>query len=305
MGRVPDIVQSSRLVVSANGLLHTVPFDLLVDSSGKPLLETHVVSTVPSASTIVALRTARRTRAPTQIALAVGASPGSTERRTSPAIGTVARSVYDVDADQLRPLPSAADEARAVAAAFSGQPTIVLVGEAATEQAVKGQSLGDFRMLHFAAHGIVSTKSPERSAILLRPAAGEDGLFQAREILDVRLNADLVTLSACDTATGTVHGQEGVASLVRPFLAAGARTVVANLWDADDAFSLSLMREFYRQLATGADVGESLRQAKLRMRQQFGPVAVPKLWSGILVSGDVRRCGSGGCNSACPKVTHR
>jgi CHAT domain-containing protein len=83
-----------------------------------------------------------------------------------------------------------------------------------------------------------------------------------------------------------VHGQEGVASLVRPFLAAGARTVVANLWDADDAFSLSLMREFYRQLATGADVGESLRQAKLRMRQQFGPVAVPKFWSGILVSGD-------------------
>jgi CHAT domain-containing protein len=194
--------------------------------------------------------------------------------------------VYDVDAAQLRPLPSAADEARAVAAAFSGQATIVLVGEAATEQAVKSQSLGDFRMLHFAAHGIVSTKSPERSAILLRPAAGEDGLFQAREILDVRLNADLVTLSACDTATGTVHGQEGVASLVRPSLAAGARTVVANLWDADDAFSLSLMREFYRRLATGADVGESLRQAKLRMRQQFGPVAVPKLWSGILVSGD-------------------
>jgi CHAT domain-containing protein/tetratricopeptide (TPR) repeat protein len=283
---VPEAVRSSRLVVSANGLLHTVPFDLLVDSSGKPLLETHVVSTVPSASTFVALRTARHTRAPTQIALAVGASPDSTERTTSPTIGAVARNVYDVDAEQLRQLPSAADEARAVAAAFAGRPTIVLVGEAATEQAVKSQSLGDFRMLHFAAHGIVSTKSPERSAILLRPAAGEDGLFQAREILDVRLNADLVTLSACDTATGTVHGQEGVASLVRPFLAAGARTVVANLWDADDAFSLNLMREFYRQLATGADVGESLRQAKLRMRQQFGPVAVPKLWSGILVSGD-------------------
>ncbi|MBA3639568.1 MAG: CHAT domain-containing protein, partial [Acidobacteria bacterium] len=120
----------------------------------------------------------------------------------------------------------------------------------------------------------------------LRPAGGEDGLFQAREILDIQLNADLVTLSACDTRTGTVHGQEGVASLVRPFLAAGARTVVANLWDADDVFSLSLMRQFYRQLATGADVGQSLRLAKLRMRQQFGPIAVPKLWSGILVSGD-------------------
>jgi CHAT domain-containing protein len=141
-------------------------------------------------------------------------------------------------------------------------------------------------MLHFAAHGIVSTKSPARSAIVLKPAAGEDGLLQAREILGMSLNADLVTLSACDTGTGTVHGQEGVASLIRPFLAAGARTVVANLWDADDAFSLSLMQEFYRQLAIGTDVGESLRRAKLKMRQQFGPVAVPKLWSGVLVSGD-------------------
>jgi CHAT domain-containing protein len=151
---------------------------------------------------------------------------------------------------------------------------------------LKAQPLATFRLVHFAAHGIVSTKSPARSAIVLGPAGGEDGLLQAREILDLRLNADLVTLSACDTGTGTVHGQEGVASLVRPFLAAGARAVVANLWAADDAFSLSLMGEFYRQLATGTDVGESLRQAKLRLRQQFGPAAVPKLWSGVLVSGD-------------------
>jgi CHAT domain-containing protein len=286
VGRVPNLARSPRLIISANGMLHRVPFDLLMPSSGVALLETHVVSSIPSASTLVALRTGRRTRVPAQMALAVGASPGSAETPTIPAIGNVTRGVYDVDAEQLRPLPSAADEARAVAAAFAGKPSIVLVGEAATEQAVKAQALASFRMLHFAAHGIVSTKSPARSAIVLRPAAGEDGLFQAREILAVRLNADLVTLSACDTGTGTVHGQEGVASLVRPFLAAGARTVVANLWDADDAFSLSLMREFYRQLAMGADVGESLRRAKLRMRQQFGPVAVPKLWSGILVSGD-------------------
>ncbi len=62
------------------------------------------------------------------------------------------------------------------------------------------------------------------------------------------LNAELVTLSACDTGSGSLHGQDGVASLVRPFIAAGARTVVANLWTADDTFSLALMREFYRQL---------------------------------------------------------
>ena len=95
-----------------------------------------------------------------------------------------------------------------------------------------------------------------------------------------------MTLSACDTGAGTVHGQEGVASLVRPFLAAGARTVVANLWAADDRFSLALMREFYRNLAAGADIGDAMRRAKLKMLEQFGPEAVPKLWSGVLVYGD-------------------
>jgi CHAT domain-containing protein/tetratricopeptide (TPR) repeat protein len=288
VGAVSNIARFTRLIVSADGMTHTVPFEMLVSQSGTLLLETHVVSYVPSASTLVALRGRARRVSPTQMTLAIGASPDVAAGTTASAatIGSVTRGVYDVDAEQLRPLPSAGNEARAVVAAFPGRPSTVLVGSAATEQAVKSQPLASFRFMHFAAHGIVSTKSPARSAIVLRPAAGEDGLFQAREILGLRLNADLVTLSACDTGTGTVHGQEGVASLVRPFIAAGARAVVANLWAADDSFSLSMMSEFYRRLASGADVGESLRQAKLKMRQQFGPVAVPKLWSGILASGD-------------------
>ena len=83
-----------------------------------------------------------------------------------------------------------------------------------------------------------------------------------------------------------VAPQDGVASLVRPFVVAGARAVVANLWAADDTFSAALMREFYRELAGGADIGESLRRAKLRMIESFGPEALPKLWSGVLVYGD-------------------
>jgi CHAT domain-containing protein len=253
-----------------------------------PLLDTHVVSYIPSASTLVALRSRPPGVAPTHLAIAVGASP---ERTGAPIVRlvsnvSVTRGVYDLDPEQLRPLPSAGDEARAVVAAFEGRASTVLVDDAATEQALKSQALADFRILHLAAHGIVSTKYPPRSAIVLRPGAGEDGLLQAREVLGMRLGADLVTLSACDTGTGTVHGQEGVASLVRPFIAAGARSVVANLWTADDEFSLGLMREFYRQLASGTDVGEGLRNAKLKLREQFGSAALPKLWSGVLASGD-------------------
>jgi CHAT domain-containing protein len=291
LGGIPNLGRFSRLLVSADGATHLVPFDLLVSPSGTPLLETHVISHIPSASTLVALRnrTSKVSPPPRQMALAVGASPAgppSSGARPNASRDATIRGIYDVDAERLRPLPSAADEARVVVSAFPGRPSRVLVGDEATEHAVKTQSLDAFRVVHFAAHGIVSTKVPSRSAVVLLPGGGEDGLLQAGEILDLRLSADLVTLSACDTGTGTVHGQEGVASLVRPFLAAGARTVVANLWAADDEFSLGLMREFYRQLAAGADVGEGLRQAKLRMRQQFGPSALPKLWSGVLVSGD-------------------
>lgn len=297
LNRIPEIATRKRVVVSADADLHQLPFEVLVTESGKPLLDSYVVSYVPSASVLVFLRNRQTQNAPLRAALAVSASqttsiasPSSTGA-PSP-FGTISRGVYDLETTQLPALPSANDEARSVGAAL-GTTSTVLLGDSATELELKKLPLHEYRVLHFALHGIVSTKFPSRSALVLRPGGAEDGLFQAREILSLRLAADLVTLSACDTGSGTVHGQEGVASLVRRFLAAGASAVVANLWTADDRFSLALMREFYRQLAAGVDIGEALRRAKVRMLEQFGPEAVPKLWSGVLVNGVSERSSPG------------
>lgn len=278
-----------RLVISAEGTLQQVPFELLEQPSAnsRRLLDTHVVSYTPSAGILTMLRTRAGSPVAVRMALAVGASPEATAAGTNGSpTGPVTRGVYDLDATKLRPLPLAAEEAESVRAAFGASGSQVLVKDAATEAAVKSQPLAEYRVLHLAAHGIMSTKFPARSALVLRPSGVEDGLLQAREILDLRLNAALVTLSACDTSTGADQGQDGVASLVRPFVAAGARAVVANLWAADDTFSAALMREFYRELAGGADIGQSLRRAKLRMIDSFGPEAVPRLWSGVLAYGD-------------------
>jgi CHAT domain-containing protein len=282
-----ELAAHRRLLISVDGSLQQVPFELLQQPSaqGRRLLETHVVSYTPSASILMMLRTRPEGLETSRIALAVGASPPAAVG-TSGTSGPVTRGVYDLDATQLRPLPLAAEEAEAVRTAFGTQASQVLVKDEATEAAVKQQPLADFRVVHLAAHGIMSTKFPARSALVLRPSGNEDGLLQAREILNLRLNAALVTLSACDTSTGVTQGQDGVASLVRPFVAAGARAVVANLWAADDTFSTALMREFYRELAGGTDIGESLRRAKLRMIETFGPEAVPRLWSGVLAYGD-------------------
>jgi CHAT domain-containing protein/predicted negative regulator of RcsB-dependent stress response len=282
-----ELPSHRRLIISAEGTLQQIPFELLEPPSAnrQRLLETHVVSYTPSASILVTLRTRPAPVQAGRAALAVAASPAASTGTTgSGSLGT--NGIYDQNPAQLRQLPLAAEEAEAVRTAFGAGASHVLVRDAATEAAVKAQSLGEYRVLHLAAHGIMSTKVPARSAIVLRPSETEDGLLQAREILSLRLNATLVTLSACDTSTGTAQGQDGVASLVRPFVAAGARAVVANLWAADDTFSAAMMREFYRELASGGDIGESLRKAKLRMIETFGPEAVPRLWSGVLAHGD-------------------
>ena len=117
--------------------------------------------------------------------------------------------------------------------------TTVLLGDSATESQVKRQPLEEFQVLHFAVHGLPSTKFPARAALLLHPGGTDDGCAGGTRDSDASTQAELVTLSACDTGSGSVHGQEGAASLVRPFIAAGARSVVASLWAMDDTFSLA------------------------------------------------------------------
>jgi CHAT domain-containing protein len=284
---MPELSSYRRLIVSAEGALQQVPFELLPHGVGNDrLLDTHVVSYTQSGAILAMLRSRTAAGSASRAVLAVGASPGSTAGAQSGGASPATRGVYDIDAANLRPLPLATEEARFVGKVLGGSNSLVLVDGEATEAAVKAQPLANYRILHLAAHGIVSTKVPARSALVLLPSGVEDGLLQASEILNLRLNAALVTLSACDTSAGPEQGQDGVASLVRPFVAAGARAVVANLWAADDTFSAALMREFYRQLAAGIDIGEALRRAKLKLIRDFGSAATPRLWSGVLAYGD-------------------
>lgn len=137
-------------------------------------------------------------------------------------------------------------------------------------------------------YGIASTKFPERAALVLGTdaASEEDGLLQAREISALRLNADLVVLSACDTGVGRLQGAEGIANLVRSFLFAGAHSVLASLWSAEDIATAALVREFYAHLAEKKDKGWALRQAKLDLLEKYGDEAVPYYWAGFTLQGD-------------------
>jgi CHAT domain-containing protein len=164
---------------------------------------------------------------------------------------------------------------------------VTLDGAAASEAAVKSQPLADFRVIHLAAHGVSDEMDPDRTALVF--AAGsesEDGLWQAREIRRTRLNADVVVLSACETGTGRLQGQEGVMNLARAFLTAGAKSVVASLWDVDDRSTATLMESFYEHLKNGSSVTEALREAQLDFIKTYGDKAKPNLWAGFEVIGD-------------------
>jgi CHAT domain-containing protein len=193
---------------------------------------------------------------------------------------------FDVAGSRFRDLPSTRDEVSAASKAFEERR--LLVGSHATEAAFKAQPLADFEIIHIAAHGIASPKFPDRAALVLRsdPKSGEDGLLQVREIRDLRLNADLVTLSACDTGVGALEGEEGIANLVRAFLFAGAKSVVASLWTANDPSTRTLMERFYRYIADGEDKGSALRHAQMDLIAEFGERALPFYWAGFSLVGD-------------------
>jgi CHAT domain-containing protein len=144
----------------------------------------------------------------------------------------------------------------------------VYVGATATEERAK-EIGASARHLHFACHGVLDELNPIQSALLLtvpeQPREGQDdGLLQAWEIIEkVRLDSDLVTLSACNSGLGTELGGEGLIGLTRAFQYAGARSVLASLWAVGDRSAADLMQRFYRHLRAGRGRADALRAAQI------------------------------------------
>jgi CHAT domain-containing protein len=259
----------TKLIVVPDGKLNLLPFDALRDSEGRFVLESHVITYAPSATVLYLLRDHSHSERATRNFLGVGGVIYSRATETlkagagdaSPKANVLA-DFFGVDAVTFPDLPGSTQEVVEAAGIIRGNNQLLLGGDA-TESAFKKLALNEFRILHLAVHGVANTAFPDRAALVLGGSAdsGEDGLLQVREIRDLSLRADLVTLSACDTGSGKLLGQEGIASLERAFLLAGAKSVFASLWPADDTFTIALMKRMYQHLADGADKATALRQA--------------------------------------------
>jgi CHAT domain-containing protein len=273
------------IIIVPDGSLHLVPFASLLDSASQYAIRSMPLAFTPSATVLYILRTQQTSATPTKPFLGIAYSPQPPSRNTAQAAESL-KPVFDGQLRGLPALPYAVQEVGTAAELF-GKKSVLLSGKQASEAALKAEPLQDFKIIHIAAHGVGSTMEPDHAALILAPGnQTEDGLWQAREIRATHLSADLVTLSACETGVGRLEGEEGVMNLARTFLAAGAKSVVASLWDTDDRFSATLMDRFYRHIAEGQTVAEALRTAQLDMLAVFGKDVQPYYWAGFTVIGD-------------------
>jgi CHAT domain-containing protein len=279
--------RATRLIIVSDGKLHLLPFDALRDSVGRYVLESHTVTYAPSATVLHLLRQSPVVESlPLSLAGVGGAIYSGTVADRTP-VEVTAANLFGLEGVTFPELPGSKQEVQSIGSIIKG-PNELLLDTNATEAAFKALALENFRILHLAVHGVANTEFPDRAALVMggSRASLDDGLLQVREIRDLRLRAILVVLSACETGSGKLLGAEGIASLERAFLLAGAKSVVASLWTADDIFTIALMKRFYEHLASGTDTGSALRQAKLDLIQQFGDQAIPIYWAGFTLVGE-------------------
>jgi CHAT domain-containing protein len=253
----------TRLILVPDGPLHHLPFDALrASADAEPLAVRYELVVSPSAT--VWLDTHRRETSIGRARVLVLADPATA---VMPGIGR---------------LPYARRESRALARYLGDVDA--LVGMAASEHAIKTRALGDYELVHFAAHAVADETRPNESAVFLAPGdAGEDGLLQAHEISALDFDGRIVVLSACQTAAGAVLGGEGMLSLARAFFQAGARAVVGTRWRIRDEDAASLFDTFYRALGNGATLSAALAQTK---SEAIARGRSPEVWAGLVLLGD-------------------
>ncbi|WP_291990488.1 CHAT domain-containing protein, partial [Luteitalea sp.] len=184
------------------------------------------------------------------------------------------------------------DEAETIARLAPAGSVLKAVAFEATREAALGAALRDFRFVHFATHGVADTTRPALSGLIFslvdRQGRPRNGYVRLQDIYDLRLRADAVVLSACETALGPEVKGEGLMGLARAFMYAGAPRVVASLWAVDDSATAELMTRFYDGLlGRGLTPSAALREAQ-RALQRLPQWADPYFWAGFTVAGDWR-----------------
>jgi CHAT domain-containing protein len=264
---LPNDPQSQVIFIPQDALF-LAPFPALQDANGTYLIEKHTILTAPSIQVLELTQKQQQQIQESIQGVVVVGNP------TMPSFSDTPGSLPV----QLPSLPGTEKEALAIAKLYGTQP---LLGEQATKSALF-QRLPNARIIHLATHGLLDDAGGFFSSIALAPTSQDNGFLTAREILSLKLNAELVVLSACNTGRGDING-DGVVGLSRSFIAAGIPSVVVSLWEVPDIPTAALLTAFYQNLKNGADKAQALRQAMLQTQKAYPD---PVNWAAFTLVGE-------------------
>jgi CHAT domain-containing protein len=258
---------NAPIVLIPHKSLFLVPFVALQDPAGQYLIEKHTILTAPAIQILQLTRQSRQKVR--QLSLKNNLVVGNP---IMPKLGNPPR--------QLPPLPGSEQEAITIAKLLNTQ---AITGSQATKASITQQML-KARIIHLATHGLLNEvkRRDLPGAIALAPSGNDDGLLTSSEILDLKLNAELVVLSACNTGRGKLTG-DGVLGLSRALISAGVPSILVSLWSVPDDSTAELMAEFYRQLQQNPNKAQALRQAML-MTMKMHPN--PPDWAAFTLIGE-------------------
>jgi CHAT domain-containing protein len=316
-------LKTKRLLIVADGALQYIPFQVLDDPSSiiqmqtptnakaagrAALVAAHEIVNEPSASALELLVSETKNRKPASHGVAVFGDPvfeiddprmDSAAKTSAASLATKApetefhQALRDVslsgDGMRIPRLQASREEADAIMSVTPWRSGFQAMGFEASRATVMKADLGNYRIVHFATHGLLNNEHPELSGIVLslfdRTGQSQDGFLRLHDIYNLKLPVDLVVLSACNTGLGKDVKGEGLIGLTRGFMYAGASSVVASLWKVDDEATAELMRLFYGyMLRDGLSPAAALRKAQVTMSQQKRWQS-PYYWAGFVIQG--------------------
>jgi CHAT domain-containing protein/tetratricopeptide (TPR) repeat protein len=272
---VKELQDVSTISIVPDGFLWTLPFQALTTQRGKCLVEQYALYYAPSLSVLHEMNDRTRQTSSNRSLIAFG----------NPVIGRDEKLNQD-----LCPLPEAETEVAEVAATVPSKLKRVLVGRDADEKSFKTLAPA-YSTIHLATHGVLDNRDPLYSHLLLTKTDGDvenDGSLEAREIMNMRLNADLAVLSACETGNGRISPGEGVIGISWAFFVAGTRSMVVSEWRVNSTSTSQLMKNFYQALArqpNRSNKAQALKEASVSLRKDVR-YRHPFYWAGFVLVGN-------------------
>jgi CHAT domain-containing protein len=277
-----QLAGKSNLIIVPDGPLWDLPFQALMDEKGKYLAEKMAVSYAPSLTALREMQKKARSRKPSPQAELLAFGNPIVAKETSEKVQRVFMS------EKLEPIPEAERLVNELGRMYGPERSKIFTGSNAREETAKAEA-PKYRIVQFATHGILNNASPMYSHLVLAQNdknPNEDGLLEAWELKDLDLKADMVILSACDTARGRISAGEGIIGMTWASFIAGAPTTVASQWKVESRSTTELMLEFHRQLLKGnVSKAEALRRAQLKLLRD-PKYRHPSYWAAWVIVGD-------------------